>query len=350
MRVLLTGHKGYIGAVAGPVLLSAGHEVVGLDTDLFAGCDFAQASTQIPEVIKDIRDLTKADLEGFDAVVHPAALSNDPLGDLDANLTYDINHKAAVRLAELAKPAGASRFVFFSSCSVYGAAGDACLDESSPLNPVTAYAESKLLVEQDLTRMADDHFSPTFLWPATAYGVSPRLRLDVVLNDLVAAAYTTGNVHIKSDGTPWRPITHIRDISAAVESVLEAPRDAIHNTTFNVGQTEENYRISQLAEIVAEIVPGCNIEYAAGGGPDKRCYRVNCDKIRRILPSFHPQWTARKGAQELYEAYRAVRLTAADLAGTPYTRISHIRRLIQAGKLNASLRWTRQATEIMVGT
>src|ERR1700722_14206510 len=247
MRVLLTGHKGYIGLILAPILQAAGHDVVGLDTDLYAGCDFRGGPVLFPEVIKDVRDITSTDLVGFDAIVHPAALSNDPLGDLDAALTYEINHKASVRLAQLAKEAGASRFVFFSSCSVYGSAGDAFLDESSPLNPVTAYAESKLLVEQEPARIANDDFSPTYLRPATAYGVSPRLRLDVVLNDLVAAALTTGKVHIKSDGTPWRPITHIRDITGAVVNVLGAPRDVIHNATFNVGRTDENYRISQLA-------------------------------------------------------------------------------------------------------
>ncbi len=343
MRVLVTGHNGYVGTVMVPLLIEAGHTVVGLDSNLYEQATFGDAdgTLSIPAFDKDIRDIEASDLEGFDAVIHLAGLSNDPLGDLNPQVTFEINHVASVRLARLAKKAGVKRFIFSSSCSNYGAAGEDWITEDSPFNPVTPYGISKVRVEQDVARLADENFSPTFPRSATAYGVSPRLRFDLVLNNLVAWAYTTGRVHLKSDGMAWRPIVHIEDMARAFLAILHAPRELVHNQAFNVGRTEENYRVREMAEIVAEVVPGSRIEYADGAGPDKRCYRVNCDKLPRTLPEFKPQWDARRGAQELYTAFQKVGLTLEEFEGARYKRVAHIKYLLSTGRLDESLRWKR---------
>jgi len=343
MKVLVTGHDGYIGTVLVPMLQAAGHDVWGLDNYLFHDCTFGADVEDPPSLRLDVRDVSVEDLRGFEAVIHLAGLSNDPLGDLNPTCTYDINHKASVRLAEAAKEAGVSRFLFSSSCSNYGAGGEDMLDEESAFNPVTPYGESKVLVEKDLSRMADESFSPTSLRNATAFGVSPRLRGDLVLSNLVGFALTTGEVLMKSDGTPWRPLVHIEDISLAFKTILEADRNLIHGEAFNVGRTDQNFRINEIAEMVVDVVPGSRIEYAAGAGPDKRCYRVNCDKIRRVLPAFEPKWTVRAGIEQAYEAFKANDLQLSDLTGSRFLRIKHVRELIEDGRIDLNLRWTTAA-------
>lgn len=339
MRVLVTGHLGYIGTVLTPLLLERGHAVVGYDSDLYARCTFGPgAIAAVRGICKDIRDAELEDLAGIDAVVHLAGLSNDPLGDFNPALTYEINYRASVRLAELAKRAGIPRFIFSSSCSNYGAAGDELLDEHAPFHPVTPYGESKVLVERELARMADDSFSPTFLRNATAFGVSPRLRFDLVLNNLMAWAFTSRAVLLKSDGTPWRPIVHIKDIARAFLAVLEAPRSLVHNEAFNVGSSTQNYRIRDLAQLVQQRVDGSTIQFADGASPDRRNYRVSGDKFARTFPAFSPRWRAEDGADELYAAFSQVGITVDDFEGPKYKRIAHIQELLAHGILDESLR------------
>lgn len=341
MRVMVTGHKGYIGTVMIPIFQRAGHEVIGLDSDLYRNSTYGDGLPVVKEIIKDIRDLEKEDLRGVDAIVHLAGLSNDLLGDLNPELTYDINHLASVRMAAMAKEVGIRRFVFASSCSNYGASGDRVQDETGELQPVTAYAISKVRVERDVTQLADDRFSPVFMRNATAYGLSKRIRFDLVLNNLTAWAYTTGQVLMKSDGTPWRPIVHIEDISMAALGAVEAPQEVVHNQTFNVGINSENYQIRQLAEIVERTVPNCKVMFAAGAEPDKRNYRVDFTKYTNAFPNHKLRWNATDGARQIYESYKAIGLGKDDYEGPRYKRIAQLKQLLATGQLDATLRWCR---------
>jgi nucleoside-diphosphate-sugar epimerase len=322
-----------------PALRAAGHDVVGLDIGLYDECDFTAPPDDVESVKIDLRDVTPGDLEGIDAVVHLGALSNDPLGDLSQNLTYDINLHASVRLAAAAKEAGVERYLFASSCSLYGAGGHDLLDERAEFNPVTPYGESKVRVEQEVAKLADDSFSPVYLRNATAYGMSRRLRADVVVNNLVGYAVTTGKVLLMSDGTPWRPLVHIRDINQAFVACLAAPREAIHNEAFNVGMVGENYRIRDIAEIVHEVVPGCEVEFAPDASPDTRNYRVDFGKIADRLPTFQPEWTVRRGVEELYRAFTAAELTTLEWEGWRYYRLRTVRHLQETGVIDDDLRF-----------
>ena len=341
MRVLVTGHKGYIGTVLVKMLLEDGHEVLGLDSDLYRRCTYGEDFVHIPEMIKDVRDVVKSDLEGkgIDAIIHLAALSNDLLGDINPEHTLDINWRASINIAKLAKEVGIKRFLFASSCSMYGAAGDDILDESAEFNPVTHYAISKVNTERDLRELADDNFSPIYLRNSTAYGFSPRIRFDVVVNNLTAWAYTTGKIMMKSDGTPWRPLVHIEDISRSFITLMKAPKEKVHNQAFNIGINSENYQIREVADFVGKTVPNCEVSFADGASPDLRNYRVNFDKLHTTFPEIGLQWTVPKGIVQLYNEYKRIGLNADDYEGVQYKRIAHIKHLLANNELDESLRW-----------
>lgn len=340
MRVLLTGHKGYLGTVMAPVLTAAGHEVVGLDSGLFAPCLLGPAPDDPPGVDVDLRDVHLSHLEGFDAVIHLAALSNDPLGALAPQLTYDINHRASTRLARLARDAGVSRFLYASTCSVYGASGgDGLVGEDAPLRPVTPYAESKVRVEDDLNRLADDHFTPVYLRNATAFGYSPRLRADIVLNNLVGHAYLSGEVLVLSDGTPWRPLVHAADIAKAFTAALVAPRGAVHDKAFNIGTERNNVTVADIANEVVEAVPGSTLRITGEAGADPRSYRVDFSRFRAAVPGFDCEWSIKDGALELAEAYQKHNLTR-ETFERRFTRLAWLKDRSEAGAVDETLRHT----------
>ncbi|GAC69186.1 NAD-dependent epimerase/dehydratase family protein [Gordonia soli] len=337
MKVLITGNQGYLGTVMSPIVTAAGHDVHGLDSGLFAECVLGPQPTDAPTLAVDLRDVTVEQLRGFDAVIHLAALSNDPLGALAPEITHDINHHASVRLARLAKEAGVSRFLYASTCSVYGAAGESLVTEEAVLNPLTPYAVSKVQVESDVAALADESFSPTFLRNATAFGFSPRLRADIVVNNLVGSAVLTGEVLVLSDGTPWRPLVHAEDIANAFLAVLEAPQEVVHNAAFNVGSEENNVTVAEIADIVADVVPSATVRITGEFGGDPRSYRVDFSRIRKALPDLEVAWDVRRGAEELYRGYVDSGLTAEAFAQR-FTRLPWLKSLQSAGRIDDVMR------------
>ena len=339
MKILLTGSGGYIGIMAGPTLIERGHDVTGVDTGFYTNGWLYNGVTQAPKLlVRDIRQLRSEDLADFDAVVHMAELSNDPLGQLNPVLTFQINHLGSVELAKAAKQAGVQRFIYMSSCSVYGIGGDTPVDETAALNPQTAYAECKMLVERDVGALADETFTPTFLRNATAFGASPRMRFDIVLNNLSGLAWTTSKIAMTSDGTPWRPLIHILDIADAIGCVLDAPRETIYNQVFNVGSDRQNYRVREIAEIVAETFPGCALSFGSNDS-DSRSYRVSFEKIHAQLPGFACRRDAAFGAMQLRGVFEQIAMDAAEFASRPYTRLKQLTHLIATQQLDADLFW-----------
>ncbi|BAZ24109.1 3-beta hydroxysteroid dehydrogenase/isomerase [Kalymmatonema gypsitolerans NIES-4073] len=341
MKILVTGTEGYLGSLLPPLLIERGHEVIGVDTGFYkVGWLYNGTQVTAKTLTKDIRHITVEDLQGVDAIVHMAELSNDPTGQLAPHITYEINHKGSVRLAELAKQAGVRRFVYMSSCSVYGVATEGDVTEESPVNPQTAYAECKTLVERDVKPLADDDFSPTFMRNATAFGASPRMRFDIVLNNLAGLAWTTKEIKMISDGTPWRPLVHALDICKAIVCTVEAPRDIVHNQIFNVGDTANNYRVKQIAEIIAGVFPGCKLSFGDQGA-DNRSYRVSFEKINTVLPGFKCDWNAQRGAQQLYDLFLQIDMTEEVFLSRGFTRLKQLEYLIRTQQINQDFFWSK---------
>ena len=340
-KIIVTGHTGFIGSLMVPLLLEKGYEVVGIDTKFFGeDCEFYPPVKGFTEIIKDTRDIEEKDLEGAYAICHLAALSNDPMGDFDEQLTFDINHLASIEIAKKAKKIGVEKYIYSSSCSLYGIAdGDTALTEDADFNPVTAYAKSKVYSERDILPLATEDFSVTFMRNSTAYGISPKLRLDLVVNNLVGWAVTTGQIKIMSDGSPWRPLVHAEDIARAFIAVIEAPKDSVNKQCYNVGQTEENFQIRDIAKMVGEVVPGCEVVITGEHGSDSRSYRVNFDKIKNELPNFKPKWTLKKGIEEVYEAYKKYGMDDEKFNGKAFIRLKELQHLIETDKINDKLIW-----------